>query len=110
MKQLIAAIVFAVSSASAFAVLPCDSIGSLSRSVMEARQTGVALSSMLAIADKHPLTRDLVRRIIMDAYSRPRFNTKEFQERATDDFSTSWELSCHEVNEKSPKKQGGSSV
>lgn len=110
MKRIITAITFALAATATLAVeLPCESIASAARTVMEARQTGVELSKVLAIADRYPDTKSLMRKIILDAYSKPRYSSEEFRLRETEEFGLLWEVACHKANS-TPSKKGASNV
>jgi hypothetical protein len=110
MKRIITAIAFALSTTVTFAVeLPCESIASTARTVMDARQSGVALSKVLAIVDQYPDTKTLMRQIVLDAYSKPRYSSEEFRLRETEEFGNTWEIACHKANS-APSKKGASNV
>lgn len=110
MKRIITAITFALSATASFAVeLPCESIAKTARTVMDARQSGVALSNVLAIVDQYPNTKTIMRQIVLDAYSKPRYSSEEFRLRETEAFGDTWEIACHKVNS-APVKKGAGNV
>lgn len=90
MKQLAAAILLTVLPlATIQAADPdpqrkfCADVHNLSESIMRARQANAAMPAAMERAAGIPFVEALVR----DAYSRPRFNTPEHQQRAIQDFA-----------------------
>ena len=69
----------------------CISLAELASSVMELRQGGVPLSEMMKIAEGD----ELLRLLALDAYSEPRFSSKEHQDLSVTDFSDKWALACY---------------
>lgn len=71
----------------------CKIVGDLANSVMDARQAGVAMSDIMAL----PSNTNLTRKMVIEAYKRPRFSTEEFQKSATADFRAEWEAACYSL-------------
>lgn len=85
----------------------CLSIESTAGTIMEARQVGVPMAKVMK--HTHPKTGDdkidegvekIMKAMVMDAYKRPRFSSKEYQQNAILDFRNEWYLSCLEANDK----------
>jgi hypothetical protein len=64
------------------------------------RQNGSPMSEVMADASDADKTFGLsgtMREMVIDAYERPRFSTKEHRERAVTDFANEWMLSCYKA-------------
>lgn len=73
----------------------CNGFAMLAGATMEARQAGVALRSALATTNGN----ELLRRIVIDAYQRPRMSVPANRTREVEDFRTEWHLACLEAHE-----------
>lgn len=73
----------------------CSSVSSLSEKIMSNRQQGVAMSKMLEVGQgADPTLYDLAKSIVMAAYEKPRFHTKENIQRSIEDFRDEFFLAC----------------
>ena len=91
------ACIASLASGSAFAAGDqCQGLEDAARPVMSARQAGVPLSKVLEVSesDKNSDVRKLTRLIALEAYGKPRFETEEYQARATADFADEIRLIC----------------
>lgn len=69
----------------------CSKIAVMAESMMDARQSGVSLQTVLDVVEEHmPSARDLA----ILAWDEPRYNTPEFQERVIGDFRDRAHLEC----------------
>jgi hypothetical protein len=100
MKTLLVLVVLAMAqplhAQSSETLARCDKRGQLAETVMTQRQNGLAISTLLAIAEssENAVVRDLVVGIVIEAYDRPRFTSDEYQVRAIQDFRNDMELQC----------------
>jgi len=85
----------------------CVAIGGLSKDIMRARQAGVEMAKVMAIADSlgsKDYTEEeslavkelstMLKRLTISAYSMPRMLTDDGKERAISDFSNDASLGC----------------
>lgn len=75
----------------------CSRAAHLAASIMGARQKGASLDSALKVLSDHikdPAAADAGKKLILEAYKQPRFNTEENQQRAVDDFRDDVHLAC----------------
>lgn len=75
----------------------CETIEHVAGATMRARQRGVALSEVIAVAQNAdiPEVARLMRTMVIAAYELPRYETAEFQQRAIADFAEEWALACY---------------
>ena len=93
MKKLTIAIIAAIGLTAAIEATadnPCEELHQLATTVMQARQNGAAMPEMMRIASDNPLARA----IVQDAYNAPRFSTREYQQRETEDFANTVYAEC----------------
>lgn len=69
----------------------CELRGTYALKVMEARQRGVSVQELYAIAGD-----DFTRSMILHAYRRPQFGSEEFQRKEVAEFSNVWYTQCLE--------------
>jgi hypothetical protein len=97
MKTIFAVVLALAVSASALAQPRehelCRQIGQAASVTMEARQAGVAMSNVMSNA----ADTDILKKIVIDAYSYPRFGSSEFRDRAVEEFRNKWELACFQL-------------
>jgi hypothetical protein len=95
---LAAAALLALTTAPAPAETPleaCAMIGELAEAIMDGRQSGMAMSTMMGIVPaKEDPARDLIAALIAEAYDSPRFGTPQNQRRAVQDFRNNVEAQC----------------
>jgi hypothetical protein len=92
MKALIlAALLATAATAMAQAEDNCLIIESYARTVMDARQGGISLKDAMATTEKGD---KLGPRIIISAYSKTRYRTEKFKQRAINNFADSVYLEC----------------
>jgi hypothetical protein len=96
MNRLLITLSAALLTSVAHADPVCVALGEYSRTVMDARQTGVALSKIMEIVKGD----DIHTRIVLDAYEQPRFHSDEFRQTAIQDFGNKWETMCYRVRGK----------
>lgn len=77
----------------------CSRAAKVAEKLMEARQSGVSLeAAMDALVSSYPASSHKhVRKLVMDAYSIPRFSSTEFQQRAIAEFRDDSHLACLKV-------------
>jgi len=68
----------------------CKSVEDLAEVIMGCRQSGVAMSSAMKVADDEPVTRAMV----IDAWQRPMYNTEEYKQRSIQRFKDDWYMQC----------------
>lgn len=101
MKRLMLCAALALTSIPGFAQgSDCDVIGVLARSVMGARQSGVALDKMIEIADGEPRTKELMTRVVMAAYERPQYRTETMKQQEIVTFSNDMMLACYKGSQR----------
>lgn len=71
----------------------CISIADLSEVIMDHRQVGTDITVMYT-DDVHPLSELLIK----EAYSKPRYETEAYRQKAIKDFKNKWFLLCMEAN------------
>ena len=81
----------AIAAAPAYAD-PCARIGSFAAEVMATRQSGAALSRVLAITDDMP---SIFRKIVLEAYEEPRYQSELHKQRSAQDYRNRWESACY---------------
>lgn len=97
MKLLKAAIICgALLTTTAYAADFCTTIASTSASIMRGRQTGVAMSDLVAMTNQPQFkeVKKLLTAIIVEAYEESRFSSKSSQDRAVTEFSNKQMLTC----------------
>lgn len=74
----------------------CGLVANLSKSIMDNRQIGVPLVDMIGIPDNIEVEAlaNIVRDIILEAYDRPKYSSKEYQLEAAEEFSNEVMLEC----------------
>lgn len=68
----------------------CTGVGELAQEIMEARQEGVALSTMMKIVEGNAFWSQ----VVMDAFNKPRYSSTEFQNEEAQDFRAEIEIIC----------------
>ncbi len=100
MKKAILSIAIAILGVtSAQAQVNCEQVNRLAKSVMSARQSGVALSDMLKVLDSPDIKTSgpLTRAVIMEAFEHPRYNTESVQQRTITEFASQHMLMCIKI-------------
>ncbi len=74
----------------------CKSSTGAAKAIMSSRQKGASMTEMMdkVVRPADPAIKDVARALVVDAYSRPRFDTPEFQQKSILDFENSAYLSC----------------
>ena len=75
----------------------CASFGDVAEVTMKARQMEIPLSEVLSKIDEGEDPRGLLRKIVLDAYSKPAYSMLENQQKAISQFRNHWELQCFTV-------------
>lgn len=80
----------------------CPAFGEIAETIMQNRQGGTSLSSMMGVVDsiaegQNSDVKTFLRGLIMDAYAVPRFQALANQQRATEDFRNAVERDCYEA-------------
>lgn len=88
---LISTLAFAAPTLAQTAAETCPVIGELAESIMEARQSGVSVSDMMAVADGNEFFEGLV----LTAFESPRYTTEEYRLREAQDFRNAVEAMCY---------------
>jgi hypothetical protein len=88
---------YAIILAAAIAASPafadtCARIGEFAESTMGARQSGAALSRVIAVTNDLP---PLFRAIVLEAYEQPRYQSEMHKNREIQDFRNKWESACY---------------
>jgi hypothetical protein len=68
----------------------CETLGDVAYKVMELRQGGVPVSTVMQISDSK-----LVEAIVVDAYDQPRFSTDSYKRESIDNFRNDVEVQCY---------------
>jgi len=68
----------------------CTTISGLANSIMDARQRNMPMSNVMKAAG----TNKEIQSMIIEAYQKPRFGTKTYQDNAITDFANHWFLIC----------------
>ena len=100
MKKLILAATAALMMTAAHADPICATLGELARTVMGSRQLGVPLSQLMEIVKDTKVER----RIVLEAYERPRFQSESLRQSSIEDFGNEWETTCYRA------RSGGKNV
>ncbi|TIN38853.1 MAG: hypothetical protein E5Y10_25060 [Mesorhizobium sp.] len=74
----------------------CARAAKVAEKLMEVRQSGVSLGdAMDALVSSYPASaHEFVRKLVIDAYSFPRFRTPEYRQRAVAEFRDGAHLAC----------------
>ena len=72
----------------------CASFGEVAEVTMLARQMEIPLSEVLSNIEEGGDPSGLLRKIILDAYSKPAYSIPENQQEAAAQFRNHWELQC----------------
>jgi antitoxin component YwqK of YwqJK toxin-antitoxin module/dsDNA-binding SOS-regulon protein len=67
----------------------CESYSNLAKSVMTARQSGVAMSEVM-----NTISSEITKQLAIAAYEKPRFSSKEYQKKSIEDFRDKVYLDC----------------
>ena len=88
MKKLLAGLLLTLSTTVNAAT--CEEIEALASSIMTARQSGVPLKQVIAIADGQ----DYIKRVAMVAYGITNYSTDEYKTKAIEEFADEVYLIC----------------
>lgn len=91
MKSIITAAIIAMATSAQAQEDPCPAFGGLAETMMIARQSGLPMSQMMELAGEE----DIFRRMVIDAYDRPRYGTEEIQRLEIQDFRNEIEMDCY---------------
>lgn len=95
MKKLILCAALALPFA-AVAEDTCSMVASMARTVMSARQNGVAMEKLIAVARKSEgAIGRLTETLVIDAFGVPRFSTPANKQRAIEDFGNDNAAICY---------------
>jgi hypothetical protein len=73
----------------------CGSMGELAATIMENRQSGVSMATMMeAVPGEGNSTSELSETLIISAFETPRYSTDQMQKRAVEEFRDEAYLSC----------------
>ena len=77
----------------------CEAVDRLAKSIMEARQSGAALSDMLKVLDgpNNKTTGPFVRAVVMEAFEQPRYSTESMQQKTITEFANQQMLMCVKI-------------
>ena len=95
-KLFIGILIVLMASAPAIAADICGNLSSLAATVMRGGQAGVSMKIQMDVfnQDKFSLTKGLGRALIIEAYERPRYSTKKYQQREIENFRDKVYLRC----------------
>lgn len=79
----------------------CKSAAGAAKAIMTNRQRGVVMTEMMdkVVRPAEPAIKDIVKAFVIDAYSRPRYDTPENQQKSVLDFENSAYLTCVKVRQ-----------
>lgn len=91
-KKVLIALAFVIGFSTIASAAPatCESIGDAAAVVMTAKQKGVPLHKVIALAKGNKF----FEMIAIDAYDSPNYNTEEIKQRQITKFRAKWELAC----------------
>lgn len=97
-KVLLAMVTIAIAFAPTVALAEdnslCPKIGEVAETIMRGRQNGVAMSTMMNIAEDNDV-KGLVQSLIKMAFETPRYSSQEYQLEAEQDFRAKIEGICY---------------
>ena len=93
-KLLIALALTAATTAQAETI--CETYSGLAETIMDSRQSGTSMATVIAIVREDAYATNMVR----IAYEQPRWHTDESQQRAIEDFRDAVYLECYKAVEK----------
>lgn len=73
----------------------CPSVGDAAEAVMEARQSGVDMSKMMAVARADKSIEAMLVAMVIAAYDQPRMSVPKNQTRSIEDFKNTALLACY---------------
>ena len=88
MKKLI--LIAALTLSTAVQANTCEEIENFARTIMDNRQSGVSLVSMIKVVKDHKLGKKMV----IDAYESPIFNGKAYKDKTINEFANKWYMTC----------------
>lgn len=76
----------------------CSAINQLAGSIMTSRQNGVpmekAMTAMNSVSTTDGKVQETINNMVMDAYQRPYYSSKELQQREVVEFQNRWYMQC----------------
>ena len=88
-KGILVIAALSLTAPSAYASSICESVSSLARSTMNARQAGVPMAEIYENGeDEAPEVENIRKSLIRIAYDRPRFSTERYKVEAAEDFAS----------------------
>ena len=77
----------------------CAAAGGFAEAVMEGRQKGVTMSALMALYKDIPAEKggDMLRAVVVAAFTETRYESRDLQLRATQDFRAAIELGCYQT-------------
>lgn len=74
----------------------CRSASKTARAIMRNRQIGMSMNDQMdkLLPSAEPVIKDTIESMIRLAYTKPRFNTPEYRQRAEIDFENEYQLLC----------------
>lgn len=90
MKKLI--FLTALLSAPAMADDYCSELGKLAKTVMEVRQGGMSMATVMQVFAKDD--NEIYKQMVISAYESPRFTVDSYIQRNVEEFSNEWYLMC----------------
>lgn len=98
MRAMAVAAILASSSSVQAEELDCAFFSKVAEKVMEARQVGVSMTSVMGAFEKVANDNGFYEGLIMLAYEQPRYSTESAQQRAIEDFRDDTALTCYQTN------------
>jgi hypothetical protein len=96
MKRTLLALALITTTSTATAI-DCAQVGNLAQAFMQSHQDGVPMASIMetiaGVAD--PTAKQALKDMIIDAYSKPRYNTEQMKRREIADFRDEYAAGCY---------------
>ncbi|MEI8717351.1 hypothetical protein [Mesorhizobium sp. ISC11] len=77
----------------------CTAIGSLARTIMDKRQSGTDMSTLMSVVEDikegDPI-KELGKQIVIQAYAMPFFNGEELKQRTISEFANDFQVKCYQ--------------
>ena len=89
-KILLAATLMSLSLSSQAVEINCEQIETTARTIMNARQAGVPLKSVIKIIDSN----EVMKQIVIQAYDSSKYETDSYKKSAVEKFANEYYVSC----------------
>lgn len=92
MRNVIMGLFMVVAAMNVYAI-DCKELSNTAKDLMEIRQQGYSMSTLMEAAEGSELAQALV----IEAYRQPRYNSERYKKQAVEDFTNSVYLQCLEA-------------